>query len=524
MEDKVGFTETAEIENQMKHLDNIPRNVTFQCILFLTLLFMINNNQLRNYQYQIPSFSKFSIQDNSDWIEMTPTIAPPARYQHAYQSAYDTQSDRLILFSGDIGDYSTIYNDTWAYDYNTNTWENLTTDEMKNCGKIMAAMACDSESDRIIMFGVWFVRNGAAVYQAAGVGETWSYDYETNSWNNLTTINCPPFRGAASMTYDEAHDRMILYGGFNSEMYDSGSTSSFFQETWAYDYNTNTWTNMSPTTNPPPLGNHDSVYDHESGKTIIFGGRSCQGCPSLKETWAYDYTENTWINMNPTNSPPRRIGGSMTYSSVSDRTILFGGFEYLTDKQYADTWTYDYNSNTWVDTNSPFPPSARFSHTLDYDSESDIVIAYGGTSDDANGNGIFLDETWAYHYQLNTPSVPQNPQISLNIRDVVLMWEQPTTDGGALIEEYVIYRGMESDILEVLANTDQNDVFSFIDTRAKAGRTYYYSICAKNGIGEGEMSTILSITTPPSSRDDSLLIMGVVLLALVLIWIKSRAS
>jgi hypothetical protein len=83
---------------------------------------------------------------------------------------------------------------------------------------------------------------------------------------------------------------------------------------------------------------------------------------------------------------------------------------------------------------------------------------------------------------------------------------------------------MESDILEVLANTDQNDVFSFIDTRAKAGRTYYYSICAKNGIGEGEMSTILSITTPPSSRDDSLLIMGVVLLALVLIWIKSRAS
>ena len=83
-------------------------------------------------------------------------------------TAYDSQSDRLILCSGDNKIYTKVYRDTWAYDYNTDTWENLTTPEMKNVAKSLAAMAYDSESDRIIMFGGCKWENESIVDQYTG--------------------------------------------------------------------------------------------------------------------------------------------------------------------------------------------------------------------------------------------------------------------------------------------------------------------------------------------------------------------
>ncbi|NHJ02979.1 MAG: hypothetical protein EAX86_12660 [Candidatus Heimdallarchaeota archaeon] len=472
-------------------------------------LLVCNNIVIANH-LDIPLMQRSISQSSSDWVEMSPVIAPPARYHHAFQTAYDSQSDRIILFSGDNGDYSRMFNDTWAYDYNTNTWENLTTPEMKNVAKLAAAMAYDSESDRIIMFGGWKWAHGHSVYQDTGVGETWSYDYETNIWMNLTTENSPPFRGCCSLTYDEANDRMIMFGGFDSNM-NLNTDLPFYHDTWAYDYNTNTWTNMSPTVNPPSLGNPGCAYDIESNKTILFGGVSCRNtyrCVDRDETWVYDYKENTWTNMNPVVHPTNRVLGMMTYNSKIDRVLFFGGLFYNGGIYLGDTWNYDYNSNIWTNMNSPNPPSRRMIHSFDYDSESDVAILFGGKTIDSIGASVLISDTWAYRYQANAPTPPTNLQAEEVNGEVNLTWTVPLTHAGSPITEYVIYRGSEADSRTLYKTVLGAETFNFHDTEVNKGGTYFYTVRAKNAVGESEDSDIVEIKIPSTAPGFSILIVS----------------
>jgi N-acetylneuraminic acid mutarotase len=495
----------------MKRKETNNRRDVYISFILLMLIFSLSNNPTQGNINEV-SFAVASLtQIGSDWIEMNPAIAPPARYHHWGQTAYDSESDRVILFSADNGDYSKIFNDTWAYDYNTNTWENLTTPETKNVARLGASAAYDSESDRVIVFGGWKWAHGDSVPQSTGVGETWSYDYNTNTWTNLTTENSPPFRGSCSMSYDEANDRMIMYGGFNSIMYvDSQSPIPFYGDTWAYNYNNNTWTNMSPTVSPPSLGNHESVYDSESKKTILFGGRSCREgtiCPSLAETWVYDYETNTWINMNPEIRPPPRISGMMTYITTIDRVLLFGGIQLGLTSHYSDTWLYDYNTNTWLDVNSPSPPSARYSHLLEFDIESNVSILYGGAISKVDGITPSKD-TWAYKYQANVPSAPLGLQGSLIDGNVNLNWASPKTDAGSPITEYVIYRGKDPESLEKYATVQGKEPLEYIDNDITKGTTYFYAVRAKNAVGESDNSNIIDIKIPTPASGFTLIILS----------------
>ena len=71
-------------------------------------------------------------------------------------------------------------------------------------------------------------------------------------------------------------------------------------------------------------------------------------------------------------------------------------------------------------------------------------------------------------------------------RGVALTWQAPTSNGGATITAYWIYRstssGTESFLIAVGAVT------SFTDTTAASGVRYYYQVTARNAIGEGAKS------------------------------------
>lgn len=55
----------------------------------------------------------------------------------------DAESDRLILFAG--GSPWFMYGDTWAYDYDTDTWEEMSPDNSPS-PRAMYATAYDAES------------------------------------------------------------------------------------------------------------------------------------------------------------------------------------------------------------------------------------------------------------------------------------------------------------------------------------------------------------------------------------------
>lgn len=276
---------------------------------------------------------------------------------------YDSESDRVIHFGGHTGSYSS---ETHVYDTTKNVWTKLYPASSPS-GRSQHAMAYDSESDRVILFGG---------YNGEYLSDTWSYDYNTNTWTMMSPESSPSARRAHAMAYDSGSDRIILFGGYNSGSYKS--------DTWTYDFNANSWTQLYPSQSPSARAEHAMAYDSESDKVILFGGYV--GYKS--DTWAYDYDTNTWTQMS-TSYPYCRSMHGMAYDSESDRVILFGGYS---GSKYDDTWAYDYNTNTWSYKQPSTHPSARFMHAMAYDSDSDRVILFGGNT------GSYNSETWSYNY------------------------------------------------------------------------------------------------------------------------------
>ena len=99
-------------------------------------------------------------------------------------------------------------------------------------------------------------------------------------------------------------------------------------ETWAYDYNSNTWENLNPPISPPARIGHEMVYDVQSEKLILVGGRQdlLQGSLFYNDVWSYHYETNTWTNVTPAINPQARWYFSMVYDVNADRTILLGGY------------------------------------------------------------------------------------------------------------------------------------------------------------------------------------------------------
>ncbi|MFQ5820207.1 MAG: Kelch repeat-containing protein [Candidatus Heimdallarchaeota archaeon] len=332
--------------------------------------------------------------ESTSWTNMAPDTGPSVSTMHAM--AYDVESDRIILFGGRTAGGGTS-SETWAYDFNSNAWTNMAPPTMPIKTRGGHAIAYDVESDRIILFGGRTAGGGTS-------SETWAYDFNSNTWTNLSPATTPPARAMPRMAYDAESDRIILFGGMIWNAFP-------FNDTWAYDFNSNTWTNMNPPTMPVGRRQHAMAYDAESDRVILFGGNdentdrppTEQG--NHQDTWAYDYNSNTWTNMDPTEKPFPRICPAMAYNAEVDRFILFGGMrnpQVGDTSEDDDTWAYDFNTNTWMAMNSVNHPSRLEDPTMAYDAESNRIILYGGilTSEawGARPRTAFKTETWVYEY------------------------------------------------------------------------------------------------------------------------------
>ncbi len=315
---------------------------------------------------------------------MTTSTRPSAR--RGPTMAYDSNSDRVILFGGYVESTGTYQNDTWAYNFNTNTWTDMNP-ATRPAGRDGHAMTYDAESDRVILFGG---NKGDLI----GSDETWAFDFNNNTWTNVNPGTRPAGRWIHAMAYDSESDRVILFGGaVGVKPYPSN-------DVWAYDFNTNTWTNMNRVTRPASRWGHAMAYDAESDRVILFGSHSLG---FDHETWVYDFNNNTWTNMDPATGPPGRSGHFMAYNDESDRVVLFGGIMgFLGNAERNDeTWTYDVNWNSWIRANPAESPSPRHLHAMAYDSESDRIILFGGSTGG--------DQTWSHRYSPPPPAAPPAP-------------------------------------------------------------------------------------------------------------------
>jgi len=272
------------------------------------------------------------------WTQMKPPSGPTVR-EYA-EMAYDAKADRVILFGGAAvtGGNTVVLADTWAYDYNTNTWTEMANGPA-NYG--WGSIVYDDKADRIILYG-----GTDSFYNFSP--DTWAYDYNTNTWTDMKPRTSPPARNNQILVYDDKANRVIMWGGDTG--WESG-TAPKDESVWSYDYDTNKWKEIKPHGTelwPDCRDFAAAAYDSKSDRMIMSGGYYQVG---TDETWAYDFKTNTWTKLEPNTAGGHLSGSAMVYSSAANRFILFGGLVGLSDNYIytGKTWSYDFNTNTWTD-------------------------------------------------------------------------------------------------------------------------------------------------------------------------------
>ncbi len=275
---------------------------------------------------------------NSDtYTKMDPATSPLGRAEPGI--CYDSIRDEVMIFAGEDGmDTPDALNDSWIYDVDSDTWTEVFPTTAPS-DRRAHSMAFDSESNRIIVFG------GLPDYG----NDTWAGEPTANTFIEMNPATAPEGRTGAIMVYDSESDRMILFGGYNGE--GSALPSSYLDDTWSYDFNTDTWEELTTTGSPSARGVPSMVYDSESDRIVLFGGSI--GSESYNDTWLFDYNSLTWTEVTPTGSPSVRSRHSSAYDWESDRVIIYGGTYNgfnglgLISETQGKTWAYDVNTNTW---------------------------------------------------------------------------------------------------------------------------------------------------------------------------------
>jgi N-acetylneuraminic acid mutarotase len=170
--------------------------------------------------------------------------------------------------------------------------------------------------------------------------DTWSFDVRQHVWTQLDPAEAPGIGNYHLMAYDPVSDRMILFGG-------SGPGDRPYGETWGYDFNADTWTNLQPKTSPPARYYSDMTYDPRQRRMVLFGGTSEWGSATFDDTWTYDPSTNEWTEVD-TSGPSVRAWHSIAHDDASGKIVLFGGGRTRENYQ-GDTWLFDPESNAWQD-------------------------------------------------------------------------------------------------------------------------------------------------------------------------------
>ena len=192
------------------------------------------------------------------WEERSPDISPPGRHAHAM--AYDSQSDRVVLFGGDTG--SAWLGDTWAYDADADTWVEVTTEEAP-WRVAQQAMAYDPVADRIVLWG------GAEREESV----VWTFDLESATWSSTTWDPAPEPAWDACLVWDAAAEQMLLIGGEGPTTVQISASITAREvrlrdEVWALDLDAGAWTLLGRL--PGPVARHGCADDPESTGVVVW--------------------------------------------------------------------------------------------------------------------------------------------------------------------------------------------------------------------------------------------------------------
>jgi hypothetical protein len=226
--------------------------------------------------------------DCNNWLRLEPAGGPSGRSRIAV--ALDTMRNRMLVFGGMEGDpfaSSTRFDDVWAFDLESDTWEELVTTGTGPMAKGYAIAFYDETNDRLIV-------HGGDPSGFTGVDEMHALDLATNTWSEITPTTTPGARlyHGVALRGTEA----IIFGGargFGAETY--------LNDIWAFDMTTDAWRVIRNGGGDAPLTRFGAEIFHHAAtdRLIAVGGHDSTDLGNSNDVHAYDFATDAWSVVRP---------------------------------------------------------------------------------------------------------------------------------------------------------------------------------------------------------------------------------
>jgi len=253
-----------------------------------------------------------------------------------------------------------------------------------------AASAYDEANDRLIVFG------GEASGAPAEPPDAWVLTHasgagRTPAWTLLSAGGGPLGRRQSTGAYDAATNRFILNGGC------TGTCDAALADTWVLTQANGeggppVWISLPDA--PSGRAGHVAAYDRGSNRLIVFGG--AQGNTLLNDLWtlrdANGIGNPAWEQLDPLGSPPEARSAMVgAFDAASNRFIVFGGR--LAGDVVSNEAFILSNANglggrpEWTRlTPAGTPPAPRWGSSAVYDLVSHRLTVFGGTGPGFDAN------------------------------------------------------------------------------------------------------------------------------------------
>ena len=276
-----------------------------------------------------------SLGSTPTWSQLS-IAGPTPGERHTPQWGYDPARNRVLVFGGygrhyPGGPYEYL-NDVWQLSLDgTPAWTELHPTGTPPAGRLAGTAVYDLFRQRFVGFGGTV---GLPV-------DTWALDLSGDpAWTNVVTDStAPPGSYGMTSVYDPVRDRMITFGGSTSDGY-----YGVHNDVWALELHgaQPAWHRIVPQGPLPiPRRTLTSIYDPLRDRMVIFGGWDSQGetqSSFLNDVWALSLSGNPqWTPLAPTGGPPvGRVAAAAVYDPVADRMVVFGGWN--GSVMLGDTW------------------------------------------------------------------------------------------------------------------------------------------------------------------------------------------
>jgi putative cell wall-binding protein len=243
---------------------------------------------------------------------------------------------------------------------------------------------------------------------SADCGSAATSTWDGKTWTAHEPLNAPPVRIGATLGYDGASKRVVMFGG-SSGCPGAGGSSGELTDTWTW--NGSTWTQEHPAVSPPPAQTACAAWDAASNQFVMFGdwgSFSNHVYVPLPQTWTW--TGTTWQQLSAASSPP---GGpcSMTYDAVRQVLVLLVLDKFDTAAGSVETWTWD--GSSWS-RSQDLPPGEEV--PIAFDDDLGAVVAYVGqtycppsSTVAYSGQCTQTDQTWLWDGSWSEAPAANNP-------------------------------------------------------------------------------------------------------------------